>query len=69
MASSADRLHSKDRREFIDRVGTKDEYSERETTLRREKAHAKYNFTPARNKLSSLLGGQELPSRRTIQDA
>ena len=26
-------------------------------------------FTRARNKLSSLLGGQELPSRRTIQDA
>ena len=69
MASSADIIHSEDRREFTDRAGTKDEHTEREDTLSREKAHAKYNFTRARNKLSSLWGGQELPSRRTIQDA
>ena len=41
MASSADRLHSEDRREFTGRAGTKEEYAEREATMRREKDHAK----------------------------
>ena len=42
MASSADRIHSEDRREFTDCAGTKDEYTERKGTLRKEKARAKY---------------------------
>ena len=69
MASSAVTTNSEDRRESTDRVGTKDEYTEREATLRREKGRAKYNLTRARNKLSSILGEPELPSRRTVQDA
>ena len=69
MASSAIRTNSEDRGELTDRVGTKDEYTEREATLRREKGRAKYNFTRVRNKLSPLLGEPELPNRRTVQDA
>ena len=69
MASSAVTTNSEDRRESTDRVGTKDEYTEREATLRRGKGRAKYNLTRARNKLASLLGEPELPSRRTVQDA
>ena len=56
MASSAVTTNSEDRRESTDRVCTKDEYTEREATLRREKGRAKYNLTRARNKLSSILG-------------
>ena len=69
MASSAIRTNSEDRGESTDRVGTKDEYTEREATLKREKGRAKYNFTRARNRLSSLLGDPELQNRRTVQDA
>ena len=69
MASSAIRTNSEDPGESTVRVGTKDEYTERGATLRREKGRAKYNFTRARNKLSSLLGEPELPNRRTVQDA
>ena len=69
MAPSAVTTNSEDRRELIDRGGTKDEYTEREATLRRKKGRAKYNLTRARNKLSSILGEPELPSRRTVQDA
>ena len=69
MASSAVSTNSEDRGESTDRAGTKDEYTEREAILRREKGRAKYNFTRARNKLSSLLGDPELPNRRTVQDA
>ena len=59
MASSAIRTNSEDHGDLTDRVGTKDDYTEREASLRREKGRAKYNFTPARNKLSSLLGEPE----------
>ena len=69
MASSAVTTNSEDRRESTECVGTKDEYTEREGTLRREKGRAKYNLTQARNKLSSILWEPELPSRRTVQDA
>ena len=69
MASSAVTTNSEDRGESTDRVDTKYEYTEREATLRRGKGRAKYNLTWARNKLSSLLGEPELPSRRTVQDA
>ena len=69
MASSASRTNSEDRGESTDRVGTKDEYTEREAALRREKGRAKNNLTRARNKLSSLLGEPELPCRWTVQDA
>ena len=43
--------------------------TQREARLRRKKGRAKYNLTRARNKLSSILGEPELPSRRTFQDA
>ena len=69
MASSAVTTNSEDCRESTDRVGTKDEYTEREAMLRSEKGRAKYNLTRAQNKLSSILGEPELPSRRTVQDA
>ena len=69
MASSAIRTNSEDRGESTDRVGTKDEHTEREATLRRKKGRAKYNFTRARNKLSSLLGEPELPNRWAVPDA
>ena len=69
MASSAIRTNSEDRGESTDRVGTKDEYTEREAALRREKGCAKYNLTWVQNKLSSLLGEPDLPSHRTVQDA
>ena len=69
MTSSAIRTNSGDRGESTDCVGTKDEYTEREATLRREKGCAKYNFTRVQNKLSSLLGEPELPNRRAVQDA
>ena len=69
MASSAIRTNSEDRGESTDRVGTMNEYTEREATLRREKGREKYNLTRARNKLSSLLGEPELPSRQTVQNA
>ena len=68
MASSAV-TNSEDERESTDRVGTKDEYTEKEAKLRREKGCAKYNLTRAQNELSSILGEPELPSRRTVPDA
>ena len=69
MASSADRMNSEDHRESADRADTMDNFTEREATLRREKARAKYNLTRAQNKLAALLGEQEIHSRRVIQDA
>ena len=69
MASSAVTTNSEDRRKSTDRVGSKDEYTEKEAKLRREKGRAKYNLTRAQNKLSSILGEPELSSSRTVQDA
>ena len=53
-ATSDQGIGSDGRRKCTDRTGTAIEYLEMETTLKRDKAQAKSNFTRARNKLPSL---------------
>lgn len=69
MASSEHGIGSNGREENIDRTGTIIEYSEKETTLKREKARAKSNVIRVRNKLLAMIEEEELPSRRAVQDA
>ena len=53
-------------------VGSRDrnvDITEQETELKKNKARAKTNFTRYGNKLFLLLGEQDLPSRRAVQNA
>lgn len=63
MASSVNRINSRDRRKSTDRAGTVVEYTERETVFKKRRLRRN------RNKLSALLEEQNLPSCRAVQDA
>ena len=69
MASLGHRIGSDGRGTTSDHAEAIIEFVQIETALKKDKARAKSNFTRAQNKLSSLMGEQELPSRRAIQDA
>ena len=45
------------------------DYAEKETSLKREKACVKSNFTRTKNKLLLLTGEKDIQSCREIQDA
>ena len=68
MATSDQGIGSDCRGKCANRTGTAIVYLEM-TTLKRDKARAKLNFTRARNKLLSLLKMEELPSTRAVDDA
>lgn len=69
MASSEHIIGTDKHGNKIEGTGTTIEYSEMETALKKEKARAKSNFTRAKNKILSLIEGEELPRRRALQDA
>ena len=66
MASSEHIIGTDERGNNIEGTGTTIEYSEMETALKKEKARAKSNFTRAKNKILSLIEGEELPRRRSV---
>ena len=68
MASSDNIIGTDERGNNIEGTVTTIEYSDIETALKKEKVREKSNFTRAKNKILSLIEGEELPSRRAVQD-
>ena len=66
--ASDNRVNSNNQGENVNYIGISND-AEMETSLKREKARAKSDFTRSRNKLLFLIEKQELPSRGEIEDA
>ena len=67
--ASGNRVNANDQGENVNSTGISNESAEIQTSLKRENARTKSNFTRSRNKLLFLIEKQELPSRGEIQDA
>ena len=67
--ASGNRVNANDQGENANSTGIWNESAEIETSLKRENARTKANFTRSRNKLLFLIEKQELPSRGEIEDA
>ena len=66
--ASDNRVNSNNQVENVNYIGISND-AEMETSLKREKAREKSDFTRSRNKLLFLIEKQELPSRGEIEDA